>query len=188
MKHFKFVGKLFGFLGIILSSGILFNQAMAEPRVDINPQKIKFANRPDDDVSNRRSLHTYIEFRNDGNVTLNNRDVMYINVKGRVYLARIYGPAERGGSLGGPVRPGERGNIFVHLPLGYIGHCEQVNLHVDLRHRFQTGPAVFDNDQKTLQAVDMANRTVCLSRPIRIPRRPFPPHVFPEYLELPQDL
>lgn len=152
--------------------------ALADPYIDLVPQSLKYQIGLDDDVSGRSSQHAWIAVRNDGNVNFRNRNVITVSVSGRTFSGYVYGPESAGSVLGGPIAPGQSGKLFVSLPLGTLSHCARVRVHIDVRRTHQTSTHmtnVFANDVRTLQAVDMNNRSLCLDRPIPVdPPFPFP--------------
>ncbi len=158
----------------------MFSVAHADIRIDMNPQGLKFRKGLDDDVSMRYSQHIYLSFRNDGNIQMRNYTPVKVRLGSTNTQGYIYGPAARGGSLGGPVYPGEVANVFIRLPLGTLKHCQRVRATIDSNRTHQIGPSVFGNDTKTFTVYEMGKSrllcTVLLPRPRfpRLPRKRFP--------------
>ena len=161
--------KILGLLILALST-----QAFAATRIDLTATALKFGVGVDDDVNNVSSQHIFIYFRNDGNVTYQNRTPMMVTVKGIRTSGYVYGSDERGGGLWDRVLPGEMAKIFVRLPLNTLSHCENVPVVIDVGHTHQVGIGVFDNDAKTMKAYSFAKSPLLCSIIEIDPRLPLP--------------
>lgn len=149
--------------------------AFADPRTDITPVDLKFRKGLDDDITNTYSQHIYIYVKNTGTTTFRTYDPIRVSLNGIAYSGYLFASDEAGGSRGGPLAPGVTGKIFLRLPLNTLANCQSVNVKIDLERRFQYGPSVFSNDQKTMYATDFGVRRIC-----GIIFNPHPPvHPFP---------
>lgn len=177
------------FLNSTLCLVLFLLQSLALARsIDFLPTSLKFRVGLDDDVSMSRSQHVYIYIKNIGRSNYTHHRGYRIRVKlnSNYYWGYIYGPDHRGGSLGGTIRRGETGKIFVRLPLRTLRHCGLVKTRIDTLRRIQVGGRrVFLNDSKKMMSIDMTSRIRCL-RPILTPiprpiiRKPLPKFIVPE--------
>lgn len=162
-------------LGLGLFSLFLSSFAHSAIRIDMVPASVLIKKTLRDDVSNTYSQSVFIYVKNIGNRPLKVTrpiDVKINNVSFRGYL---YGPDNQGGSVYGPVNPGQTGKIVVYRPVGTYRHCQRLSIHIDTSRRAQAttdGSNVFGNDSKTMLAKKYGSRRLCLNRPIPIPNYP----------------
>lgn len=142
----------------------------ADIRIDLTPEKVVIAKTLVDDVSMTYAQSVYVYVKNVGNRPLKAINAQ-VKINGVVYDGLLYGPDNRGGSLGGPIEVGETGKIIVSRPVGSYHHCQGLQIHIDPRRRLQaatSGADVFANDSKSLIAFEYGNIRPCFIRPPRV--------------------
>lgn len=157
-------------LGLFLMSGLGYSAI----RVDMTPTRVMLRDVIVDDVSNFQMQAVYVYVKNVGNVDMRIDKRISVRVNRQLLEGFLYGPDNRGGSLYGPVRPGEEGKISLRVPLRTFSHCQRLDVHVDTARKVQAttdGGDVFANDRKTLVAFEYGNRRLCpvLPRPLPLP-------------------
>ncbi len=169
-------------LGLGLSSFLFSGFAYSAVRIDMIPDSVLVKKTLRDDVNNRYDQSVFIYVKNVGNRPLKVTRAIDVTINGSRLRGYLYGPDNRGGSIYGPVNPGEKGKIVIYRPVGTYRHCQVLDVHIDTSRRAQAttdGSDVFRNDRKRVKAKKYGSRRLCLKLPIPIPKFPHFPRRFP---------
>ena len=88
-------------LWLILMISLVSFSAFADPRLDLKPIGVTFREVLTDDVSMSYAQRVYIQVKNVGNARFSTTNPIKVLVGSTIKNAYLYGPDNRGGSLGG---------------------------------------------------------------------------------------